>query len=164
MRESRADFLSRRADEMRKDQTKAEKRIRTILNSEWQEQVPLCGNYIADFYHPAYKVVIEADGGYHTTSEQTARDRMRDAVMARDGILVIRFTNRQIISQSPWVAQTITRQLSTLCRSHGIPRPEQKKSPAAILDKQRQRNLKAKRLNGGKKAYHVIIKSEDEDL
>src|SRR4051812_36242798 len=130
MSTSREAFLQRRADEMRADQTKAEKALGRILKAGWTSQVPLCGDYIADFYHAAYRAVVEADGGYHTTDEQQAKDRSRDAAMASHGLLVMRFTNRQIIKQTPWVADSIRRQIDTQCKALGIPLPPMTRTAA----------------------------------
>lgn len=163
MGESRTDFLQRRANEMRDNPTKAEKRLDRLLGTGWQQQVPLFNNYIADFYHPVYQVVIEADGKYHDDSVQVVRDRFRDADMASSGILVIRFTNIQILKQASWVVEAVQRQIATLCRAKGLPVPGEKHSPVRRLSKERRANIRQKRLNGGKRTFHVIPERDPID-
>lgn len=163
MTESRHDFLIRRSDEMRQDMTPAEKKLRRLLPSEWRAQEPLLGNYIADFYHPVYRIVIEADGAVHDEAVQVARDTFRNHAMERDGILVLRFTNTQIIKQTAWVVQTIDRRVAVVCRSKGIPLPGERKTTTKKLSIDRQRYLKLRRTNGGKRSFHVIPEKDPID-
>ena len=51
------------------------------------------GDYIADFYIPKAKIVIELDGSQHFEPKHSEKDRVRDAYMERLGILVLRYTN-----------------------------------------------------------------------
>ena len=51
------------------------------------------GDYIADFYIPKAKIVIELDGSQHFEPKHSEKDRERDAYMERLGILVLRYTN-----------------------------------------------------------------------
>ena len=51
------------------------------------------GKYIADFYIPKAKIVIELDGSQHFEPKHSEKDRERDAYMERLGILVLRYTN-----------------------------------------------------------------------
>ncbi len=52
--------------------------------------------YIADFYCPQAKLVIELDGSQHFTEEGLTLDALRTEVIERYKIHVIRFTNRDI--------------------------------------------------------------------
>ena len=54
------------------------------------------GKYIADFYIPAAKIVIELDGSQHFEPEHSEKDRERDAFMKRFRILVLRYTNEYV--------------------------------------------------------------------
>ena len=54
------------------------------------------GNYIADFYIPKAKIVIELDGSQHFEPKHSEKDRERDAYMKRFGILVLRYTNEYV--------------------------------------------------------------------
>lgn len=50
--------------------------------------------WIADFYCPSRRIVVEIDGGYHNRPAQAAKDSDRARVMAmRHGITTIRFRN-----------------------------------------------------------------------
>lgn len=60
-----------------------------------RRQVIVCG-YIVDFYIPEYGLAIEIDGGYH--SDALNYDWMRSRRIERTGIRVIRFSNRQVMS------------------------------------------------------------------
>jgi len=53
------------------------------------------GSFIADFYCAEAGLVIEADGGVH--EDRTERDAARDAHLAAAGVLVLRFTNEEIL-------------------------------------------------------------------
>lgn len=147
---------------MRANMTKAERKLRRLLNSQWRDQEPILGNYIADFFHPVYRIVIEADGGYHNTLAQVAKDAQRDAAMAADGIVVMRFTNLQVIKQTAWVSACIDRQVATTCKAKGIS-PANRMSARQRLTNDQRRALKAKRLNGGKRSFHKIPERDPLD-
>ena len=56
-------------------------RMRQIRGLLFYRQKPL-GGYIADFYCPKAKLVIEVDGGQHLTPEAIEYDKVRDEYMA----------------------------------------------------------------------------------
>jgi len=58
------------------------------LGPQFRRQVPLAGRYIADFCAPALRLVVEVDGGYHASKQQS--DRRRDTVLAELGYRVVR--------------------------------------------------------------------------
>lgn len=53
--------------------------------------------FVADFYCHKAKLVIEIDGGYHRIPEQYEYDTNRDYELAELGILVLRFTNEEVM-------------------------------------------------------------------
>ena len=57
----------------------------------------IIGNYIADFYCPKTRLVIEIDGGQHYSSEGKEKDRVRDEYMTRAGITVLRFSDIEVL-------------------------------------------------------------------
>lgn len=59
--------------------------------------------YILDFYCPEAKLCIECDGLPHFTPEGIASDRARSEWLNAQGIEVIRFTSREIESESEGV-------------------------------------------------------------
>ena len=63
------------------------------------------GPYIADFYCPAAKLVVEVDGGQH--SEQVAYDERRTAFLASKGLRVLRFWNTNVLTNAGGVCLTI---------------------------------------------------------
>ncbi|VAX34134.1 Putative DNA methylase [hydrothermal vent metagenome] len=56
----------------------------------------IIGNYIADFYCPKAKLIIELDGGQHYSGERKWKDRVRDEYMRSMGIKVLRFSDKEI--------------------------------------------------------------------
>ena len=53
-----------------------------------RRQVPLLGRFIADFYAPSQRLVLEVDGVYH--AERARADARRDAALVRAGYCVLR--------------------------------------------------------------------------
>ena len=72
----------------------------------------IIGNYIADFYCPKSKLVIEVDGGQHYSEEGTRKDRIRDDYMTKAGITVLRFSDREVIGNIDAVSEEIWNALS----------------------------------------------------
>ena len=71
----------------------------------------IIGNYIADFYCPKSKLVIEVDGGQHYAIEGREKDMRRDEYMTRAGITVLRFSDREVLGQLDAVLEEIWRWL-----------------------------------------------------
>lgn len=65
------------------------------------------GNYIADFYCPKLKLVIELDGGQHYTEEGLEYDKTREDYMSSLGIKTIRFSNSDIMKNIEGVLEII---------------------------------------------------------
>ena len=92
------------AKELRKAETEAEKILwsklnrNQILNLQFRRQHPI-NIFIADFYCPKIKLVIELDGSIHELHEYQSHDIGRTEVLNDFGITVIRFTNEQIVEQ-----------------------------------------------------------------
>jgi hydroxymethylglutaryl-CoA lyase len=66
------------------------------MNLRFRRQHPI-GPYIADFYCPAARLVIEVGGRTHRTPEAVEHDRRRDSWMRSQGIEVLRVTNDDIV-------------------------------------------------------------------
>src|SRR3990172_5377122 len=62
--------------------------------------------YTLDFYCPAHKLAIEADGGQHMTAKGLAKDAIRTDYLKSRGISVLRFTNLQILTETEAVLET----------------------------------------------------------
>jgi very-short-patch-repair endonuclease len=67
----------------------------------------IIGNYIADFYCPKLKPVIEVDGGQHYSAEGRENDRVRDNYMTGAGITVIRFSDRDVLKNLEGILEEI---------------------------------------------------------
>jgi len=97
------------AREMRRAPTPAERKLWYGLRKhqldglKFRRQVPL-GPYIADFYCPQARLVIEADGVSHIDAPAGAA---RDAWMREHGIRVFRVTNFDVLSNLEGVLITI---------------------------------------------------------
>ena len=81
-------------------------RRKQILGLQFYRQKPLL-NFIVDFYCPAANLVIECDGGQHFTDEGLDADRVRDEALAQLGLRVLRFDNRQILTEIDVVVEKI---------------------------------------------------------
>lgn len=53
-------------------------------------------SFIADFYCPAAKLVIELDGSQHFTDDAQEYDKARTEIIETLGVHVLRFTNHDI--------------------------------------------------------------------
>lgn len=67
------------------------------------------GGYIADFYCPSIKLVIEIDGSQHF--KNTEYDKIRSKYLEGLGIKVIRFTNAEINTNMNGVIENIIKEL-----------------------------------------------------
>lgn len=101
-----------RARELRKNMTRHERHLwydflrRYPVKVYRQREI---SGYIADFYCPAAKLIIELDGSQHFTPDGLAHDAGRTAVLEQLGIMVARFTNRQIDTEFNAVCTEIDR-------------------------------------------------------
>ena len=67
------------------------------------------GNFIADFYCPSKKIIIEIDGGQHLDKKEY--DRERSDYLESLGFKVIRFWNEEINSEINEVIEKIKKEL-----------------------------------------------------
>ena len=89
------------AKAMRKEPTEAEKILWDNLRNrntgyKFRRQHPI-ENYIADFVCLDVWMIVEVDGGYHTTTEQKEADTARDNYLKEIGFTTLRFTNEQVL-------------------------------------------------------------------
>lgn len=54
--------------------------------------------YIADFYCPEKRLIVELDGAVH--DDQADYDEQRDATLAEKGLRVLRISNREMLNPS----------------------------------------------------------------
>lgn len=64
-------------------------------------------SFIVDFYSPKAKLVIELDGGQHFEPDYQAKDQKRDVELAAAGLKVLRFDDRQVLTETEAVLKVI---------------------------------------------------------
>jgi very-short-patch-repair endonuclease len=107
-----------KARELRKNPTEAERhlwrhlRLRQFEGYKFRRQQPL-GPYIVDFVCLEKKIVIEVDGGQHSTQVQYDEDR--SAWLAAQGFHVLRFWNNEVLREIDMVKEVIW---EALMKSH----------------------------------------------
>lgn len=82
-------------------------RRHAILGRLIRRQHPI-GPYIADFACVSACLVVEVDGATHSTGTEIARDRRRDAYMAKQGWRILRITNEDVYRNLDAVLETIS--------------------------------------------------------
>ena len=109
-----APHLRQYARDLRKDMTRQERK----LWYEFLKQLPvtvkrqeLLGRYIADFYIPSAKLVIELDGSQHFEEKGLAYDKERDAFFSGQYILVLRYPNNEVTQNFAGVCEHILQTL-----------------------------------------------------
>jgi very-short-patch-repair endonuclease len=104
------------AQRMRDDPTKAEMNLRSWLlrkkvNFAFQKVIEVPGRtYIADFYFPAARLIVEIDGGYHQDPLQAVKDDGRDAHCLKAGYNVLRFSNQDAL----WCVHGVIKEIQAL--------------------------------------------------
>ncbi len=98
-------------------------RDRRLEGWKFRRQHPL-GRYIADFYCPDARLVIELDGPIHERADQSAYDRIRDEELQARGLVVVRLKNREVEESLESAIGTILQQLpSTAGQATEEPHP-----------------------------------------
>jgi len=100
-----------KARKLRRQLSPPEARLWNVLRYHPEEfkfrrQHPV-GPFVLDFYCPAAKLGIEADGLAHDMGDNPARDRRRDAWLRQRGIRVIRFNAGDVMKNLEGVLQLI---------------------------------------------------------
>lgn len=85
----------RYARKLRKHQTPAERKLWALRLMGYRAQAITPSKYVADFYNPLARVVVEVDGGVH--KKLKASDKFRDANHKRRGLFTIRVTNEFVL-------------------------------------------------------------------
>lgn len=101
-----------RAKALRKNQTRAEARLWTVLRNrqlcglKFRRQVSF-GPYIADFICHQKKLVVEVDGGQHAS--RSPHDSARAAWFEEQGYRVVRFWNNEVLENLDGVLEPLSR-------------------------------------------------------
>jgi len=97
--------------ELKKEMTQCEKILWRYIRNDalgvrFRRQYGI-GNYIADFYCPYLKLIIELDGSQHFTEEGLEYDKIREDFMKNFGIKTLRFNNDDVINNIDGVLERI---------------------------------------------------------
>jgi very-short-patch-repair endonuclease len=117
---ARDDYDAQRARELRRDGSRAERKVwellrsRRINDAKFRRQHPI-GPYFADFACISRKLVIEVDGDHHAF--QVEADARRTAVMEREGWRVGRFWANEVV-QNPEGIWAEIEQVIDACPPH----------------------------------------------
>ncbi len=123
---SRAPEATGRARRLRRDATKAERKLWRLLQRAQMEglsfrrQHPI-GKYVVDFYCAALKLAIEVDGGQHNLAHRQDSDENRAEWLRTKGVSVVRFWNNDVIGNIEGVWDEISRVTSTLSARPATP-------------------------------------------
>lgn len=102
--------LRQRSQELRKNMTKEERHLwYDFLKTypvQFKRQYSI-GPYFADFYCYKAKIIVELDGSQHCEPKAMEYDRKRTAYLQKQGFLVLRFSNVDVITQFRAVCETI---------------------------------------------------------
>jgi very-short-patch-repair endonuclease len=97
--------------ELRNNQTQAEWKLwyylaRKQLGVKFRRQFGI-GRYIVDFYCTELRMVIEVDGGIHLEPDVMKNDQIRQSELEANGLIVMRFTNREVLCNMEGVLEAI---------------------------------------------------------
>ena len=95
-------------------------RRKQIQGVQFYRQKPLF-EFVVNFYCPVAKLVIELDGSQHFAEEHQAKDQERDSALARLGLRVLRFDNRQILLETDAVLEVIDKIVKDRARTTSNP-------------------------------------------
>ena len=107
----------RNARMLRTKETEAEKilwenlRDKRLDGIKFRRQHPM-DKYVVDFFTQKYKFAIELDGGYHEEKSQKIQDADREENIASQNILLIRFSNEEVLYSLETVLNTIRTYIS----------------------------------------------------
>ncbi len=98
------------AQKLRKEMTLHERKLwYDYLNKyplRFRRQVAF-GNFILDFYCAAAKLAVELDGSQHYEEAGICRDAERTAFLEGNGIMVLRFSNTDVLKNLRGVCEAI---------------------------------------------------------
>ena len=105
------------AKELRQHMTPEERRLWYDFLSQnschFRRQQP-SGNYIADFYAPSIRLVVEVDGSQHFEETGQRYDAARSEFLRQQGVRVLRFTNEQIQRRFSSVCEAVERAIADI--------------------------------------------------
>jgi very-short-patch-repair endonuclease len=111
-------MTTNRSRQLRKTMTEAERKLWWLLRRKqlagfrFRRQAPI-GPYIADFFCPQAKLIVELDGAPHTDEEQMVRDAARTRWLEAHGCRVIRIWNVELFKHPNDITEAIYDALTT---------------------------------------------------
>ena len=102
--------LLRNSQNLRKSMTREERHLWYDFLKGYPVQFKrqyVIGSYIVDFYCFHAKIIIELDGSQHCEPQAVEYDRIRTAYLQKQGFLVMRFSNLDVMKQFRAVCETI---------------------------------------------------------
>ena len=104
-------LLKENAKANRKNLTEAESVFWNIAKSNGLGQTCrrqyIIGQYIVDFFFRQSMLIVEIDGGYHSTEEQQREDAIRQDWLEHMGYRLLRFTNEEVLFDTDKVIEKI---------------------------------------------------------
>ena len=116
--------LLRNSQNLRKQMTKEERRLWYNFLKTYPVQFKrqyVVGTYIVDFYCFRAKIIIELDGSQHCEPQAVEYDRIRTAYLQKQGFLVMRFSNLDVMTQFRVVCETIDTAVRNRVQNHPHP-------------------------------------------
>lgn len=124
------------------NETYAEKSARWLLKG-WgfhlKKQQILCKKYIADFYIPEIKLVIEIDGSSHDGKEEYDERRANEILSMGGNWTVLRYTNDLVINYRETFKQQLREDLGL---PSGVCKPARALVPKWISPRKKRRLLR----------------------
>ncbi|MFK7049322.1 Methionine synthase [Flavobacterium columnare] len=109
--------LKVRAKEMRNQPTDAENMLWKVLSNKGIDNFKfrrqhIIGQYIVDFVCLEKNLIVEVDGAIHNLQEQIEHDKLRTEWLESKGFEVIRFTNKEVLTNLFETIEKIRQRLS----------------------------------------------------
>jgi very-short-patch-repair endonuclease len=111
-------MANERARHLRRNRTSAERRLWRELRQlkqvgcKFRQQVPI-DHFIVDFACLSKRLIVEVDGGTHSTDAEVARDARRKRYLTDQGFRVMRVWNSDVRENIDGVMDTIVAALGT---------------------------------------------------
>ena len=106
------DQMLSRAKTLRREMTPQERKLWYLFLRKYPVKIykqRIIGPYIVDFYCASAQLVIELDGTQHYLEDGLKQDEIRRKVLESKGLLLLRFSNREIDREFDAVCEMIHR-------------------------------------------------------
>ena|SRR6185436_8337702 len=111
-------MANERPRQLRRDRTEAERRPLATgvelkqVGFKFRQQVPV-DHFIVDFACLAERLIVEVDGGTHSTEQEAAKDKRRELYLKDQGFRVLRVWNSDVRQNLDGVMDMIVAALHT---------------------------------------------------